>query len=84
MARPKGSPNKIGAELKEHFLKAFHYLQIDETKPFHLNQWAQDNPKDFYALTSKLFPTEINHGGQDDNPINHNVSVKFVNGNTDT
>ena len=78
MGRPKGSSNKIGAELKEHFLKAFHTLQVDDKKDFHLVEWAKSNPKDFYSITSKLFPTEINHGGQEDNPINHNVEVSIV------
>ena len=76
MARPKGSSNKIGSELKEHFLKTFHHLQIDENKPFHLVKWAQENPKEFYALTSKLFPTVVEASVEGE--IDHNVTVKHV------
>jgi hypothetical protein len=59
MARPKGSGNKIGTEMREHFIKAFHHLQLDEKKPFHLVRWAEQNPKDFYGIASKLFPLEV-------------------------
>lgn len=59
MARPKGSGNRIGADIKESFQKAFHHLQIDDKKPFHLVRWAEKNPKEFYAIASKLFPLEV-------------------------
>lgn len=57
--RPKGSTNKIGQELKESFVKAFHLLQKDDGKPYALGKWAEANPDKFYPLISKLFPTEI-------------------------
>jgi hypothetical protein len=57
VASRKGIPNKVGAELKEHFLKAFHYAQLDDRSK--LQNWAVANPDKFYPIVSKLFPTEI-------------------------
>lgn len=55
--RKAGTPNKLSGEVKDAFVKAFHYIQTDETSK--LNNWAKKNPDKFYPLISKLFPTEI-------------------------
>lgn len=55
--RPKGSPNKYSAELKQAFLKAFHFAQLDDRSK--LDNWAAANPDKFYPLIARLLPTEI-------------------------
>lgn len=74
MASRKGRPNKINAELKEHFMKAFHYAQLDDKSK--LQNWAKNNPDKFYPLVARLFPTEIDvsHEGE----IEHSITVKHV------
>lgn len=57
--RPKGTPNRITAEVREVFAKAFHSLQLNEAEPYHLVSWAKKNPKEFYQLASKLIPAEL-------------------------
>lgn len=49
--RPKGAKNKVSRKMDEAFDKAFDYLQTkDSTK---LEQWAEDNPTEFYKLCAK-------------------------------
>ena len=55
--RTKGTPNKVGREVKEAFLMAFARIGgIDA-----LTEWAMDpdNRTDFFKLLSKLLPTEV-------------------------
>lgn len=57
VGRNPGVPNKLTGEVKEAFVKAFHFIQKDERAK--LNKWAADNPEKFYPLISKLFPLEV-------------------------
>jgi UV DNA damage repair endonuclease len=54
----KGKPNKITASVKEVFLTAFNLMQ--ENKTTDLVSWAKNNPTEFYKLSSKFIPTELN------------------------
>lgn len=59
--RPTGSPNKLTGEIKESFVKAFHFIQNDQKAK--LIVWAAENPDKFYPLISKLFPLEVTGPG---------------------
>ena len=55
MGRPKGSPNKIPASVKEMVLQALRNVGGDE----YLERQAIENPAAFMGLIGKLLPTEI-------------------------
>ena len=55
--RPKGSTNKLTRTVKETVLEVFNLLQDD---PKHdLLAFAKKHPRDFYAISAKLIPTEM-------------------------
>lgn len=53
--RPKGSPNKINAKIKDAIMSAFEEVGGQD----YLVRVAQDDPKTFCALLGKVLPTEI-------------------------
>lgn len=56
--RIKGvSVNKATKSMKERFTEAFNKLQDHDTA--NLNNWAENNPTEFYRLASKLIPTKV-------------------------
>lgn len=55
MARPKGSKNKTGAEVKAQILACYERLGGLES----FTNWARDNPSEFYAKYASLAPREI-------------------------
>lgn len=55
--RPKGSPNKVTASIKEVYEKVFHELQLTEKHA--LLGWAKNNQTDFYRLIMHLIPKAI-------------------------
>ena len=58
--RPKGSENEATKQFKtvrEVVLSTFHKLQ--DNPKVNLEQFAIDNPREFYAIAAKLIPTEI-------------------------
>lgn len=58
--KPKGATTKVNRLVKEVFADVFHDLQAD---PKHnLKEFAHKYPRDFYALATKLIPTEITGG----------------------
>ena len=65
--RKAGTPNKITATVRETFEHAFRILQ--ESKTANLTSWAEKNPTEFYKLSSKLIPSDMNVQG------NLNVTV---------
>lgn len=56
--RPKGVPNKVTATVREAFERAFTLLQDDDEAK--LEAWAKRNPTEFYKLSSKLIPADVN------------------------
>jgi hypothetical protein len=53
--RPEGSRNRF-TELKDSFVAVFHDLNPDEQHE-HLLAWAKEDPKAYYQIMSRLFPT---------------------------
>ena len=66
-----GSPNKLPACIKEMVLGALR----DAGGQKYLAQQAIDNPGAFLTLIGKILPRDVNHGGQEDNPVNHKVEI---------
>jgi hypothetical protein len=59
--RPKGSPNKTTAAVKEAILKAFDSVG----GPEYLVTVAQEDPRTFCALLGRVLPMEVTgEGGQ--------------------
>lgn len=55
MSRPKGTPNKIGARVKDNIVSVFDRLGGVEK----MVEWAMVNQTEFYRLYAKLMPTEM-------------------------
>lgn len=55
MASRKGSPNKIGAEVKENIVAVF--IRLGSTAA--MAEWARENLTEFYRLYARLIPTEV-------------------------
>ena len=57
--RTKGAKNKLGAQVKETFAKAFHELQKNADSKHNLVNWAKANPDKFYPIAAKFIPLEV-------------------------
>lgn len=55
--RPKGAVNKLTRTVRDTVLSVFNDLQDDPKA--NLTSFAKRYPRDFYAIASKLIPTEI-------------------------
>ena len=55
--RVAGTPNKFTQTVKEVFSNVFNELQNDSK--VNLRAWAKANPTDFYRLSIKLMPLEV-------------------------
>lgn len=55
--RPPGTPNALTKSVKEAVLNAFNKLQEDPNTC--LEEWAKNNLKDFYLISARLIPTEL-------------------------
>lgn len=55
MASRKGSPNKVGAEVKENIVAVFTRLGSTAA----MAEWAAKNLTEFYRLYARLIPTEV-------------------------
>lgn len=55
MSRPKGTPNKVGAQVRENFLAVFTRLGSTAA----MADWAKENLTEFYRLYARLIPTEM-------------------------
>jgi hypothetical protein len=56
--RKPGSLNKLTSTIKGEFEHVFRELQKEEG--VNLFQWGKSNPTEFYKLSSKIIPSEIN------------------------
>ena len=54
MPRPKGVPNKIGAQAKENIVAVFTRLGGTAA----MADWARNNQTEFYRLYARLIPSE--------------------------
>jgi hypothetical protein len=54
MPRPRGVPNKIGAQAKENIVAVF--TRLGGTAG--MADWARDNQTEFYRLYARLIPSE--------------------------
>jgi len=64
--RPKGSPNKTTALLKDAILKAAENAGGgDDGLVKYLETQAKDNPGPFMALLGKVLPMQLDHGVTD-------------------
>lgn len=63
--RQKGSLNKNTSAAKDCLVDAFHAIGgVDK-----LVEWGKENLAEFYKLWGRIIPLDLNHGGQQDNPI---------------
>jgi hypothetical protein len=77
MGRPKGSPNKVHASMKQAIAEAFEQLGGTER----MVQWAMEDPKhltEFYKLAARLIPVETNVSGANGGPIQTVLEVVGV------
>lgn len=68
LGRPKGSPNKVNASMKQAIAEAFEQLGGTQR----MVQWAQEDPKhltEFYKLAARLIPVETQVTGSNGGPI---------------
>lgn len=62
--RPKGSPNKTTALMKDAITSVYADLQEGSGGGNnHFLHWASDNPTEFYKLASKLIPVQLGDEG---------------------
>lgn len=55
MARPKGTPNKIGPQVKENIVAVFTRLGSTAA----MAEWAKEHRTEFYKMYAALAPKEI-------------------------
>ena len=72
--RPKGALNRENKVIRDMLRAA---LERKGGADYFYEQ-AEANPTAFMSLIGKLIPAEINLGGQEDNPIEQNVTVTIV------
>lgn len=66
--RPKGSPNKATAVIKDAITSVYASLQEGHPEPHgHFLEWAKGSPTEFYKLASKLIPLQLS--ADEENPI---------------
>jgi hypothetical protein len=65
--RPKGSPNKLPASVKEAILKAGEAAGGDDGLVGYLRKQAIENPGPFLSLLGKVLPLQV--GGEGGGPI---------------
>lgn len=56
--RPKGVPNKLTRTVKAEVERVFAAIQ--EVPGAKLEDWAVANPTEFYKISAKLIPAELN------------------------
>ena len=68
--RPKGSPNKTTAKVKEAMELAFEGIGGVPA----LIEWAEDNQTEFYKLFVKLLPVQVDANVAGSIAVEHSVS----------
>lgn len=58
--RPKGVPNKVGAQVREAILEAFKAAGGVR----YLITLSEEHPQVFAVLLGKILPTEVQHSGE--------------------
>ena len=74
--RPKGSPNKITADLKRAILEAAEAAGGEGGTVGYLTTQATESPASFLALLGKVLPTTIS--GDDEAPLRLIVERRVV------
>ena len=74
--RPKGSPNKITADVKRAILEAAEAAGGPGGMTAYLTVQAGANPAAFMKLLGKVLPLTL--AGDDDNPIRHVIERRIV------
>lgn len=74
--RPKGSPNKITADVKRAILEAAEAAGGPGGMTAYLTVQASANPAAFMTLLGKVLPLTL--AGDDDNPIRHVIERRIV------
>ena len=59
--RQKGTPNKLGASAKDQIARCFDAMG----GIVRMQEWAEENPTEFYKIWSKLLPLEVTGEGGD-------------------
>jgi hypothetical protein len=77
--RPKGSPNKATAEVKQMILDALEGAGgVD-----YLMEQAKEKPAAFLTLVGKVLPLQVNGAGPDGEHLFSGIRVEFVKSNAD-
>ena len=73
--RPKGSPNKSTAAIKEMLLASLDHVGGQA----YFQQQAIENPNAYMSLIGKIIPAEVKNQitGADGGPVQHAIKVKF-------
>lgn len=74
--RPKGSPNKTTALLKDAILKAAEAAGGDDGLIGYLRTQARENPASFLTLLGKVLPMQVT--GEDGGPVVHRIERVIV------
>jgi hypothetical protein len=61
-----GRPDKVYAAFKDMVRSTLNYMGQSQ-----LNQWAKDNPGDFYKIAARLIPQSRELSGPDGQPIEY-------------
>lgn len=77
--RPKGSPNKITADLKRAILEAAEAAGGEGGTAGYLTRQADENPTAFMTLLGKVLPTTL--AGDEESPIRHVIERRIVSRN---
>jgi hypothetical protein len=73
--RPKGSPNKIQAAVKEMVIQALNEAHADGGVAY-LKEQASKNPTAFLSLVGKVLPLQVQ--GDPNAPLVHKIVREFV------
>lgn len=82
--RPKGSPNKTTALLKDAILQAATNAGGPDGLVGYLELQAAANPGPFMSLLGKVLPMQVNHGDVEGGPIAMPALIALVPPNDDS